>query len=43
MAQLRCPELGLATPREKAKTELTILLTVQTLNYLYGGRHRIAP
>jgi hypothetical protein len=40
----RCRELGLrlAVPEEKAKLDFTILLTVQTMNYLHSGRHRVA-
>ena len=40
----RCHELGLrlARPEEEAKHEFTVLLTVQTMNYLHSGRHRVA-
>ena len=40
----RCKELNLrlTTPEERAKLDFTVLLTVQTMNYLYGGRHRVA-
>jgi hypothetical protein len=40
----RCRELGLrlAVPAEQAKLDFTVLLTVQTMNYLHSGRHRIA-
>ena len=40
----RCRELRLrlAAPEEQAKLDFTILLTVQTMNYLNSGRHRIA-
>jgi hypothetical protein len=40
----RCRELGLrlAVPEEQAKLDFTVLLTVQTMNYLHSGRHRIA-
>ena len=40
----RCRELGLhlATPPEQAKREFAVLLTVQTMNYLHSGRHRVA-
>jgi hypothetical protein len=40
----RCRELGLrlATPPEHAKREFAVLLTVQTMNYLHSGRHRVA-
>jgi hypothetical protein len=39
----RCDELGLrlAAPPETAKTEFTVILTVQTMNYLHSGRHRV--
>ena len=39
-----CDELHLrlATPEDRAKLDFTILLTVQTMNYLHGGRHRVA-
>ena len=41
---LRCRELNLrlATAEEQATLEFTILLTVQTMNYLHSGRHRVA-
>jgi hypothetical protein len=40
----RCHDLGLrlARPEEEAKHEFTVLLTVQTMNYLHSGRHRVA-
>ncbi|MEX2048793.1 MAG: hypothetical protein WEB90_04385 [Gemmatimonadota bacterium] len=40
----RCQELGLrlAVPEELARNEFTVLLTVQTMNYLHSGRHRVA-
>ena len=40
----RCRELGLrlAAPEDQAKLEFTVLLTVQTMNYLHSGRHRVA-
>ena len=39
----RCDELGLrlAAPPEAAKTEFMVVLTVQTMNYLHSGRHRV--
>ena len=39
----RCRELGLRVemPEEQAKLDFTIALTVQTMNYLHSGRHRI--
>ena len=41
---LRCRELKLrlAVPEEQARHEFTVLLTVQTMNYLHSGRHRVA-
>ena len=40
----RCRELNLrlAKPEDEARLEFTILLTVQTMNYLHSGRHRVA-
>jgi hypothetical protein len=40
----RSRELGLrlATTPEQAKREFAVLLTVQTMNYLHSGRHRVA-
>lgn len=40
----RCRELDLrlAVPEEKARTEFTVLLTAQAMNYLHSGRHRVA-
>ena len=40
----RCAELNLrlTSPEEIAVKEFTVLLTVQTMNYLHSGRHRIA-
>jgi hypothetical protein len=40
----RCRELNLrlATPPEQAKLDFAVLLTVQTMNYLHSGRHRVA-
>jgi len=39
----RCRELKLrlAVPEEQAKLDFTIFLTVQTMNYLHSGRHRV--
>ncbi len=39
----RCRELGLrvAAPEEQVELDFTIALTVQTVNYLNAGRHRI--
>ena len=40
----RCQELKLrlAVPEEQARHEFTVLLTVQVMNYLHSGRHRVA-
>ena len=40
----RCRELNLRLrlPEEESKREFLILLTVQTMNYLHSGRHRLA-
>ena len=40
----RCKELSLRlmTSEDRAKIDFTVLLTVQTMNYLHGGRHRVA-
>lgn len=40
----RCRELNLrlAVAPETAKLDFTILLTVQTMNFLHSGRHRVA-
>jgi hypothetical protein len=40
----RCQELKLrlAVPVDQAVHEFTVLLTVQTMNYLHSGRHRVA-
>ncbi len=40
----RCDELGLRLKYPEARTQLdfTMLLTVQTMNYLHSGRHRVA-
>ncbi len=34
-------QLRLIVPEEQAKLDFTILVTVQTMNYLHGGRHRV--
>jgi hypothetical protein len=41
---VRCRELRLrlAVPEDQAKQEFTVLLTVQVMNYLHSGRHRVA-
>jgi hypothetical protein len=40
----RCRELDLRLrmSEEQSKQDFTVLLTVQTMNYLHGGRHRVA-
>ncbi len=40
----RCRELNLrlAVPEDQAKLDFLVLLTVQTMNYLHSGRHRVA-
>ena len=40
----RCDELHLRLkyPDARTRTDFTILLTVQTMNYLHSGRHRVA-
>jgi hypothetical protein len=38
----RALRLRLAVPEDQAKLDFTILLTVQTMNYLHRGQHRIA-
>jgi len=40
----RCRELKLrlAAPAEQTKLDFTVLLTVQTMNFLHSGRHRVA-
>ena len=35
-------KLRLAIPEEQARYEFAVLLTVQTMNYLHSGRHRVA-
>jgi hypothetical protein len=41
---VRCRELKLrlAVPEAEARQEFTVLLTVQVMNYLHSGRHRVA-
>ena len=41
----RCDELGLRASREDEQglaREAAIMLTVQTMNYLHSGRHRVS-
>ncbi len=41
---IRCEELNLRLrgSEEQAKIDFIVLLTVQAMNYLHGGRHRVA-
>ena len=41
---VRCRELKLrlAVPEDQARQEFIVLLTVQVMNYLHSGRHRVA-
>jgi hypothetical protein len=41
-ARARELKLRLAAPEERARYEFTVLVTVQTMNYLHSGRHRVA-
>ncbi len=41
MTHCRKRNLRLAVPEERAKLDFIVLLTVQTMNYLHGGRHRV--
>jgi hypothetical protein len=34
--------LRLVGPEDRARLDFTIMLTVQTMNYLHSGRHRVA-
>ena len=34
--------LRLTVPEDRAKMDFLVLLTVQTMNYLHSGRHRVA-
>ena len=42
MARCRELKLRLAVPEDQARREFTVLLTVQVMNYLHSGRHRVA-
>ena len=42
MARCRELRLRLALPEDQARQEFTVLLTVQVMNYLHSGRHRVA-
>ena len=40
----RCRELNLrlTEPEEATRTDFLVFLTVQTMNYLHSGRHKVA-
>ena len=40
----RCDQLNLRLkyPEDRTKLDFTMLVTVQTMNYLHSGRHRVA-
>ena len=42
IARARELKLRLALPEDQARQEFTVLLTVQVMNYLHSGRHRVA-
>ena len=42
IARSRELNLRLAAPPEQTKLDFAVLLTVQTMNYLHSGRHRVA-
>ncbi len=42
IARSRELKLRLAIPEDQARQEFTVLLTVQVMNYLHSGRHRVA-
>jgi hypothetical protein len=42
MARCRELKLRLSIPEDQARQEFTVLLTVQVMNYLHSGRHRVA-
>ena len=41
---VRCRDLKLrlSVPEDTARREVTVLLTVQAMNFLHSGRHRLA-
>jgi hypothetical protein len=41
MSRCRELKLRLAVPEEHARQEFTVLLTVQAMNYLQSGGHRV--
>jgi hypothetical protein len=42
IARARELKLRLTMPEDETRNEFTVLLTVQTMNYLHSGRHRVA-
>jgi hypothetical protein len=42
IARCRALKLRLAVPEDQARQAFTVLLTVQTMNYLHSGGHRVA-
>jgi hypothetical protein len=42
IARSRELRLRMALPEDQARQEFTVLLTVQVMNYLHSGRHRVA-
>ena len=42
LTRCRDQKLRLRVTEEKAKLDVTILLTVQTMNFLHSGHHRVA-
>jgi hypothetical protein len=42
IARSRELKLRMAMPEDQARQEFTVLLTVQVMNYLHSGRHRVA-
>jgi hypothetical protein len=42
IARSRELKLRMAIPEDQARQEFTVLVTVQVMNYLHSGRHRIA-
>ena len=42
IARSRQLKLRLAVPEDEARRQFTVLLTVQTMNYLHSGGHRVA-
>jgi hypothetical protein len=42
IARSRQLKLRLAVPEDEARKQFTVLLTVQTMNFLHSGGHRVA-